>query len=288
MPQPRFDYKKHMEACNARPRAAVQPVMKVLDSDDDIISLAKRDPSAMSRSEWHAEICKRAAALRQPGQSHEQSFTNFITRDPDGQALFAAHQRAGRTASPSSSSIDKSGGAQVRRALMQKIEVGDPSAQAQRIAKMVASALVKALSGSVGMDNTRPAPASDQTGEGGELDALIDAFVAEHPDIERPQATVTVLRTDAGIRALNADRDARIARATASIAIPTRRSDTRKSATDGQPSAWDQLQKLAAELRKTRPELTPEGAFTTVYTDRRNRELAQAHREQEMQRQLGA
>lgn len=42
----------------------------------------------------------------------------------------------------------------------------------------------------------------------------------------------------------------------------------------GVSAAYDQLQQKAAELRKADPKLTPEQAFTKVYTDPANRELA--------------
>jgi hypothetical protein len=51
-------------------------------------------------------------------------------------------------------------------------------------------------------------------------------------------------------------------------------------------SAYDQLVAKAAELRKVDTKLTPEGAFTKVFTDPANRELADQHKREEMRKKL--
>jgi hypothetical protein len=51
-------------------------------------------------------------------------------------------------------------------------------------------------------------------------------------------------------------------------------------------SAYDQFVAKAADLRKVEPKLSPEQAFTKVFTDPANRELADQHKREEMRKKL--
>jgi hypothetical protein len=56
---------------------------------DNVIAVAKSDPHQHSKQYWLAELEKRSAATRRPGQTREQAFSKYC-ETPDGLALYRA------------------------------------------------------------------------------------------------------------------------------------------------------------------------------------------------------
>jgi hypothetical protein len=70
-----------------------------MEKDMDILQIAKMvsegsDPGQLTKREFYDEIVKRARETRLDGETAEQCFTRFVTRDAVGRQLFAAHRAA--------------------------------------------------------------------------------------------------------------------------------------------------------------------------------------------------
>jgi hypothetical protein len=58
-------------------------------------AIAKGAPPVFSKSDYYAEIAKRAEAGRRAGETFVQGFTRFITEEADGTVLYKTYKIAG-------------------------------------------------------------------------------------------------------------------------------------------------------------------------------------------------
>jgi hypothetical protein len=157
----------------------------------------------ISRSGIYRLLSSEAQNRRLDGQSAAQSFTRMIERDPVAKALFDAHQALGRRALTACSPTGEFG-RQLLAGLGKALDGGgahyDPGPRRQ------------ISGGQPGSQDGSGAMHGDDDDED-DLGKMVREHMAKNAGMTRERATVAVMKTTAGAKAYQQDRDARLTRA---------------------------------------------------------------------------